>query len=336
MIDTDSWRSDDRILSDAAHDLYERLSRGERPRDGDGPALQELFSRQLVSTDPEEPDEIVVLNPRLAGWRYLQAGLYDLMQRADRMVSIPDAADRMLVHYERARSRSGRGCEFLPDGPLVNARIQSAISLAECELLTAQPGGPRTQELLDIALERDTKALERGVSVRTLYRDSVRDDRVTRVWATLMSQKGAQFRTLISPFQRVIIVDRRQAFISDYAADGPAHSAWHVQDRAMVGYIAATFEDSWHRADAWGGDPRTADTDTGAQTTKLQREILRDTAAGIDQRVTAKRLGIGVRTLTKEVGKLREVFGAANLAQLAFQWASHPDRLIDDQPALAA
>lgn len=311
------------------------MTRGYCPAAQDWTALQELRAWQLVTSDPDRPDVPVTLDPKEAGRRRLDAELRELHARMAGVAEIQDTTDELQVHFERAKWRPGAGCEFLAEPEQVNARIRIAVSRASCELLTAQPGGPRSQKLLDIARERDTKALERGVTVRTLYRDNVRDDRVTRSWATTMTQKGAQFRTLASPFERCIIVDRKQAFISDYVPGAPQHCAWHVQDRAMVLFIAAAFEDGWRRADPWIGDPRTMDA-SEARTTVLQREILRDTAAGIDQPATAKRLGISPRTVSTEIGKLREMWGVATLAQLTYQWALSPERLIDDQPGEAA
>jgi sugar-specific transcriptional regulator TrmB len=333
--ETDYFPFHVRALSPEARELYGRIARREEVTDADSQVVEELRSRHLVGVDPGQPDLLVALDPQEAGRRYLHAGLQDLAARAARMADIPDAVDELVVHYERARCRSGAGSEFLADAREVNAQIEVALSRATCELLTAQPGGDRSRKLLDIAVDRDSRALAAGVSVRTLYRDTVRDDPVTREWATVMTRKGAQFRTMAAPFRTCIIIDRREAFISDHVADRvPAHSAWHVMDRAMVGFVAEVFEDSWRRADIWNGDPRTLDPSTQTRTTPHQREILRDTAAGIEQRVTANRLGISVRKLSGEIGKLREMWGVATLAELTYQWALSPERLIDDQPEM--
>ncbi|MFE6126648.1 hypothetical protein ACFQ6Q_00025 [Streptomyces sp. NPDC056437] len=287
-----------------------------------------------MTAPTDRPDELVVLDPQQAAHRYVEYGLHDLMNRVQRMVGIPEAAESLAADFERTRDRSAGAarCEYLADPAAANARIGAAIALARAELLTAQPGGPRTKELLDIAVARDSHALENGVAVRTLYMDSVRDDPVTREWATVMTSRGAHFRTLISPFQRCIIIDGREAFVSDHSG-GPANAAWHVQHVAMVAWIKAVFEDSWRRGDVWNGDARTRDASTGTRTTPLQREILRDTAEGIEQRKTAARLRISPRKVTEEIRKLRELFHADTLPQLMYYWARSPERLIDDRPA---
>jgi hypothetical protein len=135
------------------------------------------------------------------------------------------------------------------------------------------------------AVRRDTDALRRGIRCQTLYRDTVRDDEVTQEWARTMAAEGAEYRTLLAPFERIIIVDRRHAFISDYVVEGSAaHAAWHVTDRAVVAYMARVYADIWHQARPWSGEPRIPDTAPVAacevRTTRLDREILRDMVAG--------------------------------------------------------
>jgi transposase InsO family protein len=243
------------------------------------------------------------------------------------MAAVPGVADELALHFERAKWRSGSGSEFLAEPEQVGARIDEAVGRAESELLTAQPLGPAGADALEAADARDSRALARGVSVRTLYRDGERDDPAIRDRVTRLTARGARFRTLAAAFQSCVVVDRRQAFIPDHVVNSsPTHAAWHVMDRALVAFIAEGFEDAWRRADIWQGDARRTTPDGVAGLTHRQREILVDTAAGIDQRITARRLNIGLRTLTKELGVLRARWGAPTLAALSYQWALSAER----------
>ncbi|MFD0509409.1 hypothetical protein ACFQ0G_53885 [Streptomyces chiangmaiensis] len=252
-------------------------------------------------------------------------------------------SDQLVGPFERAQWRASGGSEYIDDAVVVNARLDHVVARAEWEILAAQPGGPRTEEQLARSLERDTEALDRGVVKRTLYRATVRDNPVTAQYARAMSNrtsgKCAEFRTLVGPFERVIIVDRKVAFISNHLVEGsPAHSAWQITDRAMVAYIAAEYDAKWRRADSWHGEQRirgqqpidTISSAGGVRTSKRQREILRDIVASISQQKTAKRLGISLRTLTAEISGLKDLFGASSLAELGYKWALSSDRLVDD------
>ncbi|MER7112779.1 hypothetical protein [Streptomyces sp. NPDC000229] len=322
-------------LSAAAKALYAGITRGESVGPADGPALRELLAWHLVAVDPDRPEAPIALDPQEAGRRRLDEGLRELAARAAGVAAVPGVADELALHFERAKWRSGSGSEFLAEAEQVGARIGEAVSQAETELLTAQPLGPRGADAMEAALSRDARALARGVSVRTLYRDGERDDPATRDRVTRLTARGARFRTLAAPFQSCVVVDRRQAFIPDHVVgSSPTHTAWHVMDRALVAFIAEGFEDAWRRADIWHGDPRRATPDGRAGLTHRQREILIDTAAGVDQRITARRLSIGLRTLTKELGVLRARWGAPTLAALSYQWAlSAERRRMADEPA---
>jgi hypothetical protein len=315
-------------MSSEAWALYERITQGYVPVPEDGPALRELEEFGLVRVTP---NGVVLRDPREAAQARLREELAALAERALRASALPALGEALGVAYDRSRWHSGSS-EYLAERDLVNARIGDVVARAETEILAAQPDAPRTQEFRDAAVERDSKALGRGVQMRTLYRDSVRSDSAMSEWAAGMSVTGGQFRTTAAPFERCIIVDRKDAFIVDYVTTGgPEHASWHVTDPAVVPALAASFDDMWRRADPWTGDTRTGVELVATRTSRQQREILRDTAAGVAQSVTARRLGIGVRTVTREIGVLRELWGVANVAELTYQWALSPDRLLDDQ-----
>jgi DNA-binding CsgD family transcriptional regulator len=286
----------------------------------------------------------VALNPQEVAQRRLVDMLRENADRIALMAALPQVTDQLTLHYERAQWRAGGGSEYLDDPAVVNARLDDVVGSAQWEILAAQPGGPRTREQLNRSLIRDEAALDRGVSKRTLYRATVRDTPVTAEYARVMSNrrdgKSAEFRTLVGPFERAIIVDRRVAFVSNYLVeDAPEHSAWQITDRAVVAYIAAEFEGKWDRADPWAGQapgrkPQewvdTVSGPDGVRTTRRQREIMRELAADRDQKTIAARLGIGLRTVAAEINELKALLGASSLQGLTFKWAQIPDRLIDD------
>jgi sugar-specific transcriptional regulator TrmB len=326
--------------------LYKAITRQEPVTKANKAHLEELVAWGVVGFDPERPHMPVALDPQQAAQRRIAAELEEAAARVARMSAIPALADELSREFERAQWRAGGGSEFLDDPATVNARLDDVVGRAESEILAAQPGGPRTRELLERAVDRDTQALERGVTLRTLYRDKVRDDAVTSEFARTMSARGAAYRTLVSPYERCIVVDRRHAFISDHVVEGaPPHAAWYITDRAMVAFVAAVFDEAWRRASPWHGELRSRRTleavdtvsgpDAGVRTARLDREILRDMAAGTPQTVTARRLGMSPRKLTDEITRLKGLYGVQTLHELTYQFALSPDRLIDDSAAAA-
>ncbi|MEU6487462.1 hypothetical protein [Streptomyces sp. NPDC046887] len=311
-------------LSPAARELYARVTRGEPASPGDEPALAELGSWHLVTAGPRLPGAPVAHDPATAVRRRLDEGLRELSARAAGLAALSEVAEALAPHFARTAWRSGSGSEFLAEPGQVAARVAEVAAGAETELLTAAPAGPGDPWAVH---GPGTRAAERGLVVRALYRDGDREAPATRGHAAALTARGGRVRTLAAPFQGCLVVDRRQAFIPDLVGASPACTAWQVADRALVAFIAEGFEDAWRRADVWDGDGGRPPERAGL--TRRQREILSDTAAGVDQRITARRLGIGLRTLTKELGVLRARWGVPTLAALAYQWALSAERRPD-------
>lgn len=295
-----------------------------------------------VALNPSGGNRPVALDPEQVSERRMRAALEEAALRVQQMSQIPDLTDRLAAQYERAHQNGigpGAGCEFLDDAVVVNARLDDVVSSAREEILAAQPGGPRNRVQLNRSVERGATALARGVRIRTLYRADVRETAVTAEYARTMTVKGVEYRTLVAPYERAIIVDRRVAFVSNHLIEGaPAHAAWQITHPGMVAYVVAEFEAKWRMADPWHGELRprgqekvdTVSGVDGVRTTRRQREIMRDQCAGIPQQATARRLGISTRTLSNELSELKARFDAETAAQLAYNWAFSVDRLVDD------
>lgn len=303
-------------------------------------SVARLVQLGYVVLDEGRGNRPVALDPKTVARRQMQQMLEENAARIAVMSALPAVAGEMAEHFERAQWRAGAGSEYVDDVAVVNARLDDIVGSAQWEILAAQPGGPRTPLQLARSVERDTKALERGVSKRTLYRATVRDTKATAEYARTMTGLGAEFRTLVGPFERGIIVDRRTAVVSNHLVEGaPEHSAWIITDRAVVAYVAAEWEEKWRRADRWAGELRgrgeqvdTVSAPGGAavRTTRRQREIMRDQCEGIAQEATARRLGVSLRTVSNEIAEVKARFGTDSLMQLAIRWSESVDRLVDD------
>jgi DNA-binding CsgD family transcriptional regulator len=323
---------------------FAQITAGGDPSEQMPEAVAELEELGVVVRDRSETNRPVSLDPGEVIRRRLETDLREAAECLARMRALPAAAEQLSDVFDRARLRAG-GSEYIEDSAVVNARLDDIVGGAQFEILAAQPGGPRTQMQLNRSVQRDTEALDRGVVKKTLYLATVRDNSVTAEYARAMSTRAgrrAEFRTMQTPFERAIIVDRKVAFVSNRIVQGaPEHSAWQVTDPAFIGYIMSEFDARWDRAEPWQGEmsSRGQAVDTvsgvdGVRTTPRQRQIMREMVAGRDQRATAVRLGISVRTVSDEVNALKDLFDAQSREQLAFLWGSSVDRLVVDDGAL--
>lgn len=330
--------SESAALSSNAIRVYGQIAAGETPDGSDTKYVQELVSWGFVTIDARHGHKPIALPPEEVSRRNLAELLAEAASRVARMASIPAITEQLGLHYERAQWTAGHGSEYIDDPAVVNARLEDVVGSAQWEILAAQPGGPRRREILQTAVERDSTALDRGVALRTVYRATVRRDGLTAEYARTLSTRAgrrAEYRTLVAPFERAIIVDRRVAFISNHlVSDAPEHSAWQITDRSMVAYIVAEWESKWRMGDWWQGEVECRgqqQADGGpVVTSRRQREIMRDAVEGRDQQATAKRLGISLRTLAEEVKALKDIAGVSTLTGLGFWWGRSADRLVDD------
>ena len=192
----------------------------------------------------------------------------------------------------------------------INDFIHAAVTDSREELLTAQPHGRRPANTLAVAENRDVRALERGVRMRTLYQHSARHSPATREYVADIMARGAEVRTLDEFFRRLIVVDQKVAILP---ASDNHHVAIAVHDRSVIAYLVDIFERSWERAQRFnlGGNQaeRVIAADVRAMTIRLLVEGHSDPAS-------AKRLGVSTRTYAGYIAALKDEYGVQTRFQL--------------------
>jgi sugar-specific transcriptional regulator TrmB len=212
--------------------------------------------------------------------------------------------------YRKSPHRSDRPITEIRGGGNINNFLQAAVSDCRKELITAQPHGRRPAQELDRAVERDIRALNRGIRMRTLYQHSARQSPATREYVSEVGMHGAEVRTLDEFFNRLIVVDRTVAIIPSSEGD---HVAVAIHDSSLIEYLVDIFERSWERARPFTAhdarSERSIASDVRAMTIRLLVEGHSDPAS-------AKRLGVSTRTYAGYIAALKEEFGVQTRFQL--------------------
>lgn len=212
--------------------------------------------------------------------------------------------------YRKASHSTGRPITEIRGGANINDYIQAAVGDCRKELLTAQPHGRRPATQLALAIDRDIKALNRGIRMRTLYQHSARQSPATREYVAEVTQHGAEVRTLDEFFNRLIVVDRHVAIIPSSAGDQVAVA---IHDSSLIDYLVDIFERSWERGRPFTAhdarSERSIASDVRAMTIRLLVEGHSDPAS-------AKRLGVSTRTYAGYIAALKEEYGVQTRFQL--------------------
>ncbi|MEQ6900992.1 LuxR family transcriptional regulator [Nocardioides sp. YIM 152588] len=197
-------------------------------------------------------------------------------------------------------------------GQAISPYLNGLVAEAEEELLTAQPQAGRDAHSLAAAALRDFEALERGVTMRTLYQHSARRQAITHKYVAQVTARGAEVRTLDEFFNRLIVVDRRVAVIPSAES---LSTAVIVREPAMVAYLVDVFERAWARARPFTSSESKVVKEIAAEQRAMTIRMLIE---GHADAVSAKRLGVSPRTYAGYVSDLKEEYEAETRFQLGF------------------
>ncbi|MFJ9414915.1 LuxR C-terminal-related transcriptional regulator [Streptomyces sp. NPDC101227] len=197
----------------------------------------------------------------------------------------------------------------------INRSIQFSVGSVREEVLTAQPDGPRPKEILEESMDTMRAHLNRGISMRTIYHHSSRFDATTKDYVRTAIDHGAQVRTLPEFFERIIIVDRKTAFIP---ANVQRTAAVRIDDTAIVGFLTGVFERAWTRAKNFPFTPSFAAQAASEVVPSIRETIKNLLIDGRSDKEISRRLAISQRALQSHISQMKKEFGAENRFQLGY------------------
>lgn len=200
----------------------------------------------------------------------------------------------------------------------INGFIHAAVNDSRQELLTAQPHGRRPANTLAVAEDRDVRALERGVRMRTLYQHSARHSPATREYVADIAARGAEVRTLDEFFRRLIVVDRQVAVVP---ASDNHHVAIAIHDKSLIAYLVDIFERAWERAQPFNLSGNHVERHIAADVRAMTIRLL---VEGHSDPASAKRLGVSTRTYAGYIAALKDEYGVQTRFQLGYAMNADP------------
>ncbi|WP_411074951.1 helix-turn-helix transcriptional regulator [Streptomyces sp. cmx-4-7] len=267
-------------------------------------AFRGLVERRLLLPVGAEKRRYAATAPDAA----MEALIRPVVQQARRAQDAADRLRRELVPvYESALERRLRQPIFeeLPDVASVRRALDRFAAEARHEVLTSQPGGGRKEEVLREAMGRTEEMLERGVRMRTLYQHTAQYHPNTTAYVEIVSDLGAEVRTLGEGFMRMLAFDGEIVVIEQ---KGNPEAALVVRAPSVVSFAVAAFELMWLQADPFPLNLSRAQTLQVSDKTK--EDIIRLLVQGESDKVIARRMGMTVRTCQRHIAKIMERIGA--------------------------
>ncbi|MFJ5121931.1 LuxR C-terminal-related transcriptional regulator [Kitasatospora sp. NPDC088548] len=250
--------------------------------------------------------------------------LDDLRAHARALLNQTDALPDRVQELACSSWPDDTAVEHLVGMDYINRRIAGYLDQAKVSLRSAQPA-PRDVRVRRGSYERDLPLLARGVAVHTIYPDSQRLHEPTARWVATMTESGAEVRTLPGPFQQVIIIDSRAAFIPSASApqtDQPkAHAeATLVKDPAVVRFLVEEYEARWSAAAKWHPAPVSTEVSSLVPLAPVQSIILQLLAVGRSQDAIARELDLSIRTVSKHLAAIRNIYGVDSVSALMYEY----------------
>ncbi|MFI5758056.1 LuxR C-terminal-related transcriptional regulator [Streptomyces sp. NPDC051569] len=228
---------------------------------------------------------------------------------AERQVQIEESraaiADLLTARTTSVKDQDRSDVERVIGLEAVRTRIEKLAEACREEVWSFNPGGPQSEQNLVRSRPLNRETLARGVRMRAVYLDSVRNDEPSLVHLKWLTEEGAEVRTQPVLPIRMIVIDRSIAVVP-MDDRSTAKGALVVTGRGMVAGLVALFVSTWKSAHPIG--PRRC-REPGQPSTQ-QRAALRLWAQGATDAVVARTLGISERTVRRISEALTERLGA--------------------------
>ncbi|MFG2875215.1 helix-turn-helix transcriptional regulator [Streptomyces sp. NPDC048337] len=271
-----------------------------------------LLEFALLHPDPDDDNWLRPVPPSVALAQRLHPLEREILQRRRSSIELTEAFEPFMA-ISALTPAPTHAITVLEGFNRINAALNVATAECQAEMLTIQPGGGRSENILNQAIERDQPLIRRGVSMRTLYQHTVRHSRGTMAYVDRMASGKVEIRTLEELVERLIICDESVAFIP---ASDDQQIALELRHPALVRYLVRVFEQLWRRATPLNEQIPYDPTPSGIS--GVQRSIAQLLVEGHVDEAIARRLGMNVRTCRAHIAKLATALGSGSRAQLGF------------------
>jgi DNA-binding CsgD family transcriptional regulator/sugar-specific transcriptional regulator TrmB len=192
----------------------------------------------------------------------------------------------------------------------VRERLAELAHAAQSECLSFTPSGAQHSATMAAEKPSNLVALQRGVTIRNLYLDSIRNDPATLAHARWMAEQGGQSRTVATLPMRMVIVDRKIALVPSDPHQTDA-GALELHSPGIITGLVNLFEQLWATATPLAETPARNQHGLNPQ----ESELLRLLAQGHTDQSAARHMGISMRTVQRTLTELTDQLGTTSRFQ---------------------
>lgn len=269
-------------------------------------AMDELARLLLVRPSWQEPGELRPVEP--------EAGLRSLLDRREaelqrRLEEVEygrrELAQVVADYADLTNTRQHPDSEVLTGIDAVRLRIESLASGCTEEVTGFVPSGAMSPANIEASRPLDTSVLSRGVRMRSIYLESIKNDNDTMAYARRLTEQGAQVRVAPTLPPRMVIYDRATAIVP-VDPEESRKGALVLRGHGVVSALCELFERVWQSSQPAVDTPATA----GPGLSPRSQAIVVLLAKGYTDEMIARRLDVSVRTVRRETADLAAQLGA--------------------------
>ncbi|GAB3652574.1 LuxR family transcriptional regulator [Actinocorallia lasiicapitis] len=268
-------------------------------------ALDELADLALLKPSWQSPGGLRPVDPE-AGLRALQQHQAELFQRQRELARSQASLTQLLAGYAALRpGHSPDGGDRIVGLDAIAARIEALASSATEEVASLMPGGPQLPAMIEAAKPLDRAVRDRGVRIRTLALDRIRQDVPTLGYAQWLCSIGAEVRTLPTLPVRMLVYDRRTALVP-LDPDDTRAGVVQLSGPGPLAVVLALFDQLWESGTPVTEAPARDEDGLSPQ----ERRLLRLLADGLTDEGAGRHLGLAPRTIRRIMADLMARLGA--------------------------
>ncbi|MDY0809784.1 LuxR C-terminal-related transcriptional regulator [Kitasatospora purpeofusca] len=265
-------------------------------------ALDHLSELALLRPSADRPGFLRAVSPDVGMEILMARQQAELAAAQARIEASRAAAAQLIADYADLRPEANTpDVEQLVGLDRIRDRLSRFSNEAREEIMTFAPEGGQKPENIEAAKPLNRALADRGVRMRTVYLDSVRNSPHTVDYVNWLASLGGQVRTVPELPTRMIVVDRATAVIP-VRSDDTAAGAVVLTGQGMLTALCALFETVWAGAQSLGA---TVQLDRNGLTAQ-ERTAVALLADGHTDDAIAKRLGVSPRTARRIATDLME------------------------------
>lgn len=271
-------------------------------------ALDELSRLMLVEESWAGDDGYRPVSPEVGLAALLAREQAEVARRNQEIEEGRVALARLVSELRNVRK--GPDVEILETAEEARDRLATLTEQCTQELCTFVPTRATSSRALRSSRALSQALLERGVRMRTVYLESIRNDQATWQHATWLRNNGAEVRLAATVPVRLQIIDQDHAMVPLTDTESGS-GAVVMTSPGVVAALVALFTQAWRAATPIGADRRRDDDGLSVQ----ELELLRLWAQGATDDAAGRRLGVSLRTVRRLSSGLMERLDASSRFQ---------------------